>query len=102
MNLDYLSDQQGDLLIKAGDFVVGDATDQQISQLLSANTGDFKKHPLLGCNLENFLLENGLSKTALKKQLQKQFLLDQFVATKTEIDDTGEIEIQGYYAKNNR
>lgn len=46
-----------DLQIAAGDFVIGDATEQNQHLLLLANKGDYKQHPKAGVGINGFLLD---------------------------------------------
>lgn len=41
----------GDLLVKQGGIVIGDNSGQIIEQVIVANRGEFREHPLLGAEL---------------------------------------------------
>lgn len=48
-NQDYLLDENGDLLIKDGDFVVGPSDDQHIEDIIQSFPGEWKQFPIIGC-----------------------------------------------------
>ena len=50
-NVDYLSDENGDLIIENGDFKKGDSTEQEVIRVLRLNQGNLTQDPLLGPNL---------------------------------------------------
>lgn len=52
---DYQLDEDGDLLIENGDFVVGPSDQQHIVDILQAFQGEYKQFPLLGANLMTLL-----------------------------------------------
>lgn len=51
MNQDYLLDDNGDLLIKDGDFVVGPSDNQHIQDILQSFQGEWKQFPLTGAGI---------------------------------------------------
>ena len=52
-----LLDDNGDLLVKKGGLTIGENSDQIIEQVLIANRGEYKEHPLLGAEI--IKLQNG-------------------------------------------
>ncbi len=54
---DYIQTEDGDLLIRDGDFVVNESTKQHQRDLLIANKGEYKQHPTVGVGLNNYLLD---------------------------------------------
>ena len=55
---DILLDDDADLLIQDGDFVIGASDWQHINDILLAAPGHFKEFPLFGCNLWAYLNGN--------------------------------------------
>ena len=55
--MDFLLDDQNNLKIENGDFVIADATVQMVKRLLVANQGEFKEEVLTGVGMDNFLNE---------------------------------------------
>lgn len=71
--VDILLNTDGDLLIRNGDLVVGNSDDQNVSDILQSQKGDYKRSPQIGLNAINFLssTQNGQDiKTQVKLQLQ--------------------------------
>lgn len=52
---DFLTDDNGDLLIVNGDFVIGESSHQHINDIVLSNKGDFKQWPLLGFGAHRYL-----------------------------------------------
>lgn len=51
MAKDILLDNNGELLIRNGDFVIGESEMQEVGLLLELNQGGLKEDPILGPNL---------------------------------------------------
>ncbi len=51
MAYDILLDEDGDLLIVNGDFVIGESIDQEVGLILQSNKGEYKEFPTFGLNL---------------------------------------------------
>lgn len=48
--MDFLLDEYGNYKVENGDFVIGDSREQEAMLIISANQGEFKHYPLVGCN----------------------------------------------------
>lgn len=55
---DILIDTNNDILIKIGDFVIGESTYQHIYLILSSQKGEWKANPLLGIGIEDKIGDN--------------------------------------------
>ncbi|WP_264521208.1 hypothetical protein [Flavobacterium sp. N1994] len=55
MAKDLLLDADLDILIEAGDFVIGESTVQEVALILCSNQGDWKNEPLIGANLIKYI-----------------------------------------------
>lgn len=66
---DILLDEEGDLLIVNGDFVIGDSEAQHVDDLLYSFKGEWKEHPLVGAEVQRRLKQRE-SLTKLKKQIR--------------------------------
>lgn len=75
MAKDILLDEDGDLLIVNGDFVIGDTLTQEVAILLQLNKGELKEDPVLGTDLLKKLHSN-ISKAELQQILKIQFARD--------------------------
>ena len=65
MAKDILLGDDGDLLIRDGDFVIGDSLTQDVSRILKLNKGSLKSDPLLGVNLIE-LMNSEASQTSVE------------------------------------
>jgi hypothetical protein len=72
---DYLLDPvTNDLQVVNGDFVIGDATQQNQKQLLFASPGAYKQYAAVGVDLMNYLKDENSSD--LLRAIRQQFILD--------------------------
>lgn len=62
MATDIMLDENNDLKIMNGDFVVGESTMQEVKLILQLNQGELKSDPILGPNLFTLLKTNGNNK----------------------------------------
>ena len=69
---DFLNDENGDLLIQNGDFVVGASDSQHVEDILTSFVGEWKQYPFLGVGLLQYLKSQNPNTaiTAIKTQLQ--------------------------------
>lgn len=75
MAKDILLDDNNDLLIQDGDFVIGESEEQEIKCILQAVKNDYKQTPELGVNLVEFLNSSD-SARALKQIIKLNLRLD--------------------------
>ena len=73
---DILLDDDLDLLIQDGDFVVGPSDDQHIELILRATEGHFKEYPLLGANINSMV--NGIIDGNYRKKIRLHLNQDGF------------------------
>jgi hypothetical protein len=68
-------DENNELLIRNGDLVIDDASQQHIALLLLSNQGDFKQHPLTGIGIMKYLNSplNATIKAKLYRDINIQF-----------------------------
>ncbi len=83
---DILLDEDGDLKISNGDFVIGDSNTQEIEALLISKKGMFKEFPLTGADLER-LVKARAGQTAAIKEIKKQLVGDGFNEDDIQIDN---------------
>ncbi len=67
---DILLDENYDLAISGGDFVVGESDDQHIALLLLTAQGEWRQSPLTGVNLLRY--QSGPMDTAGRAALQRE------------------------------
>lgn len=92
---DILCDGTGDILVKNGDMVIGDATLQHQQDLLLASEGDYKFDPLVGVGLAEFLDDEDPS--GMMKKVRVQFGKDGMKVKTARINESGKVEIDATY-----
>lgn len=55
MKLDFLSDEDGDILIQNGDFVIEDAVTQHAKLLIDLGQGEIRQFPNAGVGIINYI-----------------------------------------------
>lgn len=91
---DFILDQNSDLAIINGDFVVSDSQEQSVELLLISKPGEWKEFPQVGCDIQNAL--NGTISRFLERNVRVQLEADGFTIEKLEITKKG-IELKGDY-----
>ena len=69
---DFLLDEDGDLLIQNGDFVIGNSDNQNVEDIISSFAGEWKEFPFVGVGLIQYLKSQDGQKATniIKTQLQ--------------------------------
>lgn len=69
---DFLLDEDGDLLIQNGDFVVGPSDVQHVEDIIQSFLGEWKQFPFVGVGLLQYIKSEDGQKavTSIKEQLQ--------------------------------
>ena len=75
MAKDFLLDDDGDLLIQNGDFVIGDSLDQEVQAVLEMAQGELKEDPVLGADLFRMVHSNA-TEADLKQRVKLQLARD--------------------------
>lgn len=92
--IDYLSDDDGDLMIQNGDFVKGDSGIGHMKILLNSSKGTLRENPLVGVFPTDYLESDDIS--GLLRETRKELVKDG--ATLNSIkEDEGKIKINAYY-----
>lgn len=94
---DILIDENYDLKIASGDFVVGECLNQQVGLLLLATKGCIRQHPNVGVGLNGYLLDNNSDE--LTREIRAQFKADGLRITNLEINN-GDITIAAAFNNN--
>lgn len=92
---DILLDENFDLMVKDGDFVIGDSTEQNKALLLLAQKGEFRQWPDTGVGINDYLEDDELSELGV--EIQKQFELDGMKRLNIEVFENGNIVTDGEY-----
>lgn len=83
---DILVDDNNDLLIENGDFVVGDSDIQHIDHIITAQPGEYKETPQIGLGVINYLKSN-TTKTKFKRDLRVQLNFDGYDNPNIDLED---------------
>ena len=75
MAQDILLDENGDLAIVNGDFVLGNSVDQEVEAVLTCNKGDVKEDPIFGSDLIT-LIKSNISEVEVKQTIKIQLKRD--------------------------
>lgn len=92
---DIMLDENFDLQIKDGDFVIGESTAQHQELLLIAQKGEFKEFPTVGVGIMDYALEDS-NTDELIQEISNQFSVDGMKVTDIEIINK-EIKINAEY-----
>ncbi len=88
---DLLTNETGDLLIRNGDFAIGDSRANTVERILQAYPGEFKEKPLLGCNIKEQI--NGVPSPFWRGNATNQLQTEGINVKRLDITDTG-VEIE--------
>ena len=91
---DILLDENHDLRIEDGDFVVGDATEQNERLLLLLNKGELKQYPIDTVGV--VMYQDDESKAALMQEIERQFTADGMQVNKVALE-AGIIKTEAFY-----
>ncbi|MGV4413864.1 oxidase [Chryseobacterium sp. T1] len=92
---DLLFDQ--DLVIKNGDFVIGDSDNQHQKHILMAYKGEFKANPELGVGIDQMLNEDDI--TPMLIEAKKNLQYDGVDVNNIYFSEDGKLIVDGKYKK---
>lgn len=75
MRKDFLTDDNNDLLIQNGDFVIGESDQQHVMDILDSQKGEFKEFPLAGFGAINYI-KRTITESEFKRDLKLQLSYD--------------------------
>lgn len=99
---DFLQDTDGDLLIRNGDFVIGDSDKQNIADIIESYPGWWKEFPTVGVGIKDYLNSSGKVQE-LKSRIILQLQGDGFTVESPEVTELpdGNLQIKpNAYRKN--
>lgn len=82
---DLLLDENLDLKIINGDFVIADTEVQDIELLISSSKGSWKEHPTTGVGIAQ-LIKSRATEVRIKRDINEQLTLDGFINIDINID----------------
>jgi hypothetical protein len=91
---DILLGDDNDLIIRDGDFAVGDSTQQHQKHLLMAEPGDYKQNPLIGIGAQSYLDDEGPGD--LLRAMRKELVRDGMIVQNLSVGSDG-INIDANY-----
>ncbi|GIZ10290.1 hypothetical protein [Flavobacterium sp. UMI-01] len=92
---DLLLDDNLDLKIENGDFVVGESTAQHQKLLILADKTEFKEVPMRGVGARRFLEDSDPSNLA--REIRTEFTTDGMTVNKIQIADDLTIQVDANY-----
>ncbi len=93
---DFLLDDEGNFKTADGDFVTGDATNQNQELLLGSAPGEWKENPTIGIDVESYILDEDVGGllSAIKKGFEADgMILDDFPS----INENGTLKVNAHY-----
>lgn len=90
-----LLDNDMDLLIQNGDFVLGDTTAQNQKILILSNKTEFKENPMRCVGTMMFLEDH--KPDALAREIRQEFITDGMKVNTIVIKQIGDIEVDATY-----
>jgi hypothetical protein len=89
---------EDDLEIKNGDFVIDEASQQNLTHILLSQKGSFKEYPILGVGLTRYLKSpDATTRLRLENEIDKQLIYDNFSVRTLDVNDLKNIKIDGNY-----
>ena len=84
---DYLTGEDGDLIIEHGDFVFGPSDDMHVQDILTSTPGTWHESPLVGVGIKSMIEADYTRATldALDKKVRLQLEMDGFRVEDVEI-----------------
>jgi hypothetical protein len=92
---DFLEDEDGDLMIKNGDLVIGYSDKQHIKDITVASIGWWKQFPMVGVGIMNYLNSSG-KQQELERIARIQYTADGYTVgnPKVKYDPDGTLTIE--------
>lgn len=84
ISTDLQLDDVGDILLKNGDYVMGESDDQHIEDILDAYPGEYRNAPMLGVYIQRGI--NGLLDGSIRRDINIHLQSDQYKVRKLEIN----------------
>lgn len=99
MAKDFLDDSNGDIAIVAGDLAIGFSDEQHVQDILVANKGEYKQHPLVGVGIANYLKSpiSLKSRRKLEKEISLQLEADSARSIIAEYSNEGKLKVAARY-----
>lgn len=89
---DLQVDDNYDLLVKDGDFVVAPSDDHTQTLIIISSKGSFRFAPMVGVDIYTYLNSTGQA-DSIKRDIQEQLTLDGYQVELIEFTEDGQIKI---------
>lgn len=93
--VDILLDEQDDLLIENGDFVLGDTDQQNQKLIVIANKGEWKEFPEVGVGIQEMLSDDDPTDVLIETKRQLEY--DGMQIDDVSLTQDGKLIIDGKY-----
>ncbi len=93
--MDFRIDNDGDIDISTGDFIVENSDLSHIESILVAQKGEWKQYPMLGVGITNYLNAplTKANRIALEKDIKLQLESDAFKNIFVEVEESGKVNL---------
>lgn len=92
---DILLDENNDMAIVDGDFVIGRSDEQNQHLIIASNKGEWKAHPEVGVGIQNML--NSDEYTEILIEIKKQLQYDGMLIKNVSYGNDGKLIVDGEY-----
>lgn len=82
---DFLLNDDGDMTIANGDFLIGDSEAQDVELLITSSKGAWKEYPLTGVGIAQ-LVKTRSTEVRIKRDINEQLTLDGFINIDIDIE----------------
>lgn len=87
MRNDILLNENNDVLIVDGDFVIGHSDQQHVKHIVEAFKGEYKSNPLVGFGVVGFLKRDDKIESEFKRDLKIQLENDGYVDSEIDLSE---------------
>ena len=89
---DIRLNDDGDVLIKNGDFALGESDEVHIEHIVRANKGFYFDNPFIGVGIIDEI-NGSTTRQELKQNIRRQLVLDNYSVKKVDVSENYEINI---------
>ena len=91
---DFLSDSNGELIVRNGKLLVGPADEQYIQEIIYSNPGEYLHHPTVGVGIRKFLGGPTTQTIILETLIRTQLKNDGYVRVDINVNgDAGNVQV---------
>jgi hypothetical protein len=91
---DFLSDSNGELIVRNGKLLIGPADEQYIKEIIYSNQGEYLHHPTVGVGIRKFLGGPTTQTVILETLIRTQLKKDGYAQVDINVNgDAGDVQI---------